>query len=113
MCVESIGFDLITDLCGVTLHPRLAAVSALAVVLGHVSLLPAQSAGPSVHGAAPGVGAALQPRGAQDACWEHTTSEVKFDQLGLEAHSACLDTLCLHVQPGWVTPRQQSRSGER
>ena len=32
-----------------------------------MSPLAAQGAGPGVHGAAPGVGAALQPRGAQDA----------------------------------------------
>ena len=40
---------------------------------------------PGVDGAAPGVGAALQhqPRGAQDAPWEHAAHEVKLYQLGL------------------------------
>ncbi len=36
---------------------------------------------PSVHGAAPGVGAALQPRGTQDAGREHAAREVKLYQL--------------------------------
>ena len=60
--VEGIGLDLVPDLRGVALHPRVAAVSAFAVVFGHVGLLAAQGTGPGVHGAAPGVGAALQPR---------------------------------------------------
>ena len=62
--------------------------------------LAAQGAGPGVHGAAPGVGAALEPRGAQDAGREQAAREVKLHQLGLEAHAASLDTLDLHVQSG-------------
>ena len=58
-----------------TFHSRIAAVSALAVVLRHVGLLVAQGAGPGVHGAAPGVRASLQPGGAQDAGWEYTSYE--------------------------------------
>ena len=48
--VEGIGLDLVPDLCGVTLHPRVAAVSTFPVVFGHVGLLAAQGAGPGVHG---------------------------------------------------------------
>ena len=96
----NIGFDLISDHCGVTLHPRVSTVSALTMVLRHVGLLATQSAGPSVHGAAPGVGAALQPGGTQDAGGEHTPSEIQLNQLGLKAHAACLNTFGLHIYYG-------------
>ena len=59
-----------------------------------MSPLAAQCAGPGVHGAAPGVGAALEPRGAQDAGREQAAREVKLNQLGLEAHAASLDIGC-------------------
>ena len=46
----NIGFDLISDHCGMTLHPRVSNVSALTMVLRHVGLLATQSTGPSVQG---------------------------------------------------------------
>ena len=54
MGVKCIYFDLISDLRGVTLHPRVTTVSALAVVFGDMGHLAAEGAGP-------GVGAALEP----------------------------------------------------
>ena len=100
MGVESIRLDLVPDLRGVTLHPRVRTVSAFAVVLRDMGPLAAQGAGLGVHGAAPGVGATLQPRGAHDAGREHAAHEVQLYQLGLEADAARLHALGLHVYSG-------------